>query len=53
MGIEFYTNANIKQAYKTYVKAVVSRFTNSPAILAWELANEVRFLIYSVFVDKN
>ncbi|KAI5792476.1 glycoside hydrolase [Peziza echinospora] len=38
----FYTNANIKTAYKKYVNAVVSRYKTSPAIFAWELANEAR-----------
>lgn len=38
----FYTNTAIKNAYKNYVKAVVSRYTTSPAIFAWELANEAR-----------
>lgn len=38
----FYTNTNIKNAYKNYVKAIISRYTNSPAIFAWELANEPR-----------
>lgn len=38
----FYTNTAIKNAYKNYVKAVVSRYTTSPAIFAWELANEPR-----------
>lgn len=38
----FYTNAAIKTAYKNYVRAVVSRYTTSPAIFAWELSNEAR-----------
>ncbi|KAF8470593.1 glycoside hydrolase superfamily [Kalaharituber pfeilii] len=38
----FYTNTAIKNAYKNYVKAVVFRYTTSPAIFAWELANEPR-----------
>lgn len=38
----FYTNAEIKTAYKNYVKALISRYSNSPAIMAWELANEPR-----------
>lgn len=32
----------IKKAYKRYVKAMVNRYKNSPAIMAWELGNEPR-----------
>ncbi|KAL2807712.1 putative mannan endo-1,4-beta-mannosidase F [Aspergillus granulosus] len=39
---DWYTNANIQAAYRTYIDAVVSRFIDSPAIFAWELANEPR-----------
>ncbi|KAI5852547.1 glycoside hydrolase superfamily [Morchella snyderi] len=40
---DFYTNANIKAAYKNYVKAVVTRYSsNEPAIFAWQLTNELR-----------
>jgi mannan endo-1,4-beta-mannosidase len=38
----FYSNENIQKAYRQYIKAVVSRYTNSPAVFAWELANEPR-----------
>ena len=38
----WYTNAKAQAQYQTYVKAVVSRYKSSPAIFAWELANEVR-----------
>ncbi|KAI5778740.1 glycoside hydrolase [Geopyxis carbonaria] len=38
----FYTNSNIKAAYKNYAKAVVSRYSGSPAIFAFELTNEAR-----------
>lgn len=38
----FYTNANIKTAYKNYVRAVVTRYSaTEPAIFAWQLTNEV------------
>ncbi|KAJ5159080.1 Glycoside hydrolase superfamily [Penicillium coprophilum] len=39
---EWYTSAKIQGAYQAYIKAVVSRYKNSPAIFAWELANEAR-----------
>ncbi|KAF2226810.1 putative mannan endo-1,4-beta-mannosidase C [Elsinoe ampelina] len=39
---DFYTMPAIKQAYKNYVSAFVNRYKNSPAIFAWELANEPR-----------
>ncbi|RYP78315.1 hypothetical protein DL769_003193 [Monosporascus sp. CRB-8-3] len=38
----WYTNAAAQAQYRAYIRAVVSRFVNSPAILAWELANEPR-----------
>ncbi|KAF4555520.1 Cellulase (glycosyl hydrolase family 5)-like protein 1 [Elsinoe fawcettii] len=39
---DFYTKPEIKQAYKNYVSAFVNRYKDSPAIFAWELANEPR-----------
>ena len=39
---EFFWNPKIISAFKTYVKAVVTRYKDSPAIFAWELANEPR-----------
>ncbi|KAF2843505.1 glycoside hydrolase family 5 protein [Patellaria atrata CBS 101060] len=39
---DFYRLPQIKKAYKKYVKAIVSRYKNSPAIMAWELGNEPR-----------
>lgn len=39
---DFYTNPKIIAAFKKYVKAVVSRYKNSPAVFAYELANEPR-----------
>jgi len=39
---DFYHVRKIVKAFKKYVKAVVSRYKDSPAIFAWELANEPR-----------
>ncbi|KAJ0334330.1 hypothetical protein COL5a_000383 [Colletotrichum fioriniae] len=38
----WYTNTQAQTQYKAYIQAVISRYKNSPAILAWELANEPR-----------
>jgi len=38
----FYTSPKVIAAFKTYVEAVVTRYKHSPAILAWETANEPR-----------
>jgi mannan endo-1,4-beta-mannosidase len=38
----WYTNAKAQDQYRKYVKAVVSRYAGSPAVFAWELANEPR-----------
>ncbi|KAJ5977446.1 endo-1-4-beta-mannosidase [Penicillium viridicatum] len=39
---EWYTNTKIQSVYQAYIKAVISRYEKSPAIFAWELANEPR-----------
>ncbi|KAL4898347.1 putative mannan endo-1,4-beta-mannosidase A-2 [Aspergillus ambiguus] len=39
---DFYNSKAMQKAYKAYVKAVVSRYIDSPAVFAWELANEPR-----------
>ncbi|KAM0240068.1 hypothetical protein ACHAP5_008166 [Fusarium lateritium] len=39
---DFYSDKKIKKAFKKYIKAMVQRYKNSPAIMAWELANEPR-----------
>ncbi|TFK44992.1 mannanase [Crucibulum laeve] len=38
----FYTNADIKNAFKNYIKTFVGRYANEPTILGWELANKPR-----------
>lgn len=39
---DFYASEDMQAAYRAYIKAVVSRYLDSPAIFAWELANEPR-----------
>ncbi|OMP85528.1 Mannan endo-1,4-beta-mannosidase A [Diplodia seriata] len=39
---EWYANSDIQAQYKKYIKTVVSRYSNSSAVFAWELANEPR-----------
>ncbi|KAF9892742.1 hypothetical protein FE257_001144 [Aspergillus nanangensis] len=39
---DFYGSQAMQKAYRAYIKAVVSRYINSPAVFAWELANEPR-----------
>ncbi len=38
----FYNNPIVVNQFKHYITAIVSRYKNSSAIFAWELANEVR-----------
>lgn len=38
----WYTSPTIQDVYQKYIKAVVSRYSQSSAIFAWELANEPR-----------
>ena len=38
----FYTDAKSQAAYRNYVQFIVNRYKKSPAIFAWELANEPR-----------
>lgn len=38
----WYDNTAAQVQYQTYIKAVVSRYLTSTAVLAWELANEPR-----------
>ncbi|KAI0114176.1 glycoside hydrolase family 5 protein [Hypoxylon sp. NC0597] len=39
---DFYRLPSIKDAYKRYVEQFVTRYKDSPAVMAWELANEPR-----------
>ncbi|QKX53772.1 uncharacterized protein TRUGW13939_00852 [Talaromyces rugulosus] len=39
---EWYTNTAAQSAFQNYIKVVVGRYIGSPAIFAWELANEPR-----------
>ncbi|KAI5925649.1 glycoside hydrolase superfamily [Camillea tinctor] len=38
----WFTDSTSQNQYKTYTKTVVSRYSNSTAVFAWELANEPR-----------
>jgi mannan endo-1,4-beta-mannosidase len=38
----FYTDPTAQKAYKAYVKTLVTRYSRSSAIFAWELCNEPR-----------
>jgi mannan endo-1,4-beta-mannosidase len=38
----WYTDSKVQAQYQAYIKAVVSRYKDSTAIFAWELANEPR-----------
>lgn len=42
LQLQFYHVPAIKAAFKRYVSAMVTRYASSPAIMAWELANEPR-----------
>lgn len=39
---DFYRLPIIKKHFKRYIKEIVTRYKDSPAIMAWELANEPR-----------
>ncbi|KAF2090350.1 glycoside hydrolase family 5 protein [Saccharata proteae CBS 121410] len=39
---DWYKKEEIQSQYKAYIQAVVSRYKNSKAVFAWELANEPR-----------
>lgn len=39
---DFYTDSNIISAFKNYIQHVVSRYSNNPTVLGWELANDPR-----------
>ena len=38
----FYTNTVAQKAYRNYIKFVVNRYIDSPAVFSWELCNEPR-----------
>ncbi|KAJ3987329.1 glycoside hydrolase family 5 protein [Lentinula detonsa] len=39
---EFYTNQTLLNAFMNYTTQIVTRYVDSPAVLAWELANDAR-----------
>ncbi|KAF2470716.1 glycoside hydrolase, partial [Lindgomyces ingoldianus] len=39
---QWYQAAKCQNIYQNYIKAVISRYRTSPAVFAWELANEPR-----------
>ncbi|KAL4971241.1 glycoside hydrolase superfamily, partial [Aspergillus desertorum] len=39
---KWFENDDIQAAYQAFVEAVVGRYIDSPAVFAWELANEPR-----------
>jgi mannan endo-1,4-beta-mannosidase len=39
----WFTDTASQAQYRTYIEAVVSRYSTSPAILSWELCNEPRY----------
>lgn len=39
---QFYVNETLINAFKNYTTQIVSRYVNSPAIFAWEIANDPR-----------
>jgi len=38
----FYTDPTIIKAFKDYLSHVVPRYANNPAVLGWELGNDLR-----------
>ncbi|RDL37498.1 putative Mannan endo-1,4-beta-mannosidase A [Venustampulla echinocandica] len=49
----WYTDSKVQAQYQAYIKAVVSRYSSSTAIFAWELANEPRCKGCSTSVITN
>ena len=39
---DFFTNRRIVNTFKSYVRTIVTRYRDSPAVFAWELGNEPR-----------
>jgi len=48
----WYTSTAAQTQYKAYIAAVVSRYTTSKAIFAWELANEPRIATTSAYIKS-
>lgn len=48
----FYNNPIVITQFKKYVAAIVSRYSNSSAIFAWELANEVCVITVYTFLKR-
>jgi mannan endo-1,4-beta-mannosidase len=38
----WYTDSRAQQTYRSYIRTIVTRYAASPAVFAWELANEAR-----------
>jgi mannan endo-1,4-beta-mannosidase len=38
----FYTDPTIINAFKNYLAKVIPRYANNPAVLGWELGNDLR-----------
>lgn len=52
-GITFHESSGAQQQYRKYIEAVVSRYRDSAAIFAWELANKARCMFCSTDVIFN
>jgi len=49
----FYTDATSQQAYRDYIKYIITRYKDTNAIFSWELCNEPRCRGYDVSVIYN
>ncbi|KAI4626600.1 hypothetical protein J4E83_003752 [Alternaria metachromatica] len=50
---QWYTSTKCQTMYQAYIKAVISRYRNSNAVFAWELANEPRCNLCQTSVLTN